>query len=110
MPAFIEKDPMSGLVTEVDQNEDDEIRHHFSQDVEANLDYAKMLRNDGLTDGGIKKEMWHYAHVPPVVILKLKYEHGIDVFNKNHQKRFFQLLNGEFKHLKTTELTHTVKG
>jgi len=109
MPAFIDKDPMSGMVTEVDQNEDDEIRHHFSQDVEPVLDHAKMLRNDGLTDSGIKREMWQYATIPPVVILKLKYEYGVDVFKKEHQRRLFQLLNGEFKYLKTTEKMHTVK-
>jgi hypothetical protein len=31
------------------------------------------------------------------------------VFKREDQKKLFRLLNGEFKHLKTTELTHTVK-
>lgn len=109
MPAFIEKDPMSGLVTEVDQNEDDEIRHHFSQDVEPVLDYAKMLRNDNLTDGGIKKDFWHYAQLPAVVILKLKYEYGIDVFKRDHQRRMMEIINRDFPYCKTTNKMHTVK-
>jgi hypothetical protein len=109
MPAFIDKDPMSGLVTEVDDNHDDEIRHHFSQDVEPVLNHAKALRNDGITDSGIKRDMWHYAYLPPVVILKLKYEYNCDVFKREDQKKLFRLLNGEFKYLKTTELQHTVK-
>ena len=109
MPAFIEKDP-SGVETWVDQSEDPTYKAiHYRQDVQPTLDYAKALRNDSLTDEGIKKDFWHFASIPPVVIMKLKFEYGVDAFNRNHQKRLFELLNGEFKYLKTTNLRHTVK-
>lgn len=93
----------------VDQNEDENFRIHYQQDVEPVLDYAKALRNDSVTDGGIKKDMWLYATLPPVVIMKLRFEYGIDVFNRDHYPKLFKLLNTEFKHLKTTDLRHTVK-
>lgn len=108
MPAFIEKAP-SGLEHFVDQNEDEEERHHFQQDVQPVMDYAKALRNDGLTDSGIKREFWHYAILPPVVILKLRYEYGIDVFKRDHQKRMMEIINRDFPNCKTTNKMHTVK-
>lgn len=109
MPAFLDKDALSGVETFVDDNEDPGLRIHYRQDVEPTLDYAKALRNDSLTDSGIKRDMWHYASIPPVVIMKLRFEYGVDVFNRNHYPKLFQLLNTEFKYLKTTELQHTVK-
>ena len=109
MPAFIDKHPISGVETYVDQNEDSAFRIHYQQDVEPTIDYAKALRNDSLTDSGIKRDMWHYASIPPVVIMKMRFEYGVDVFNRNHQKRLFELLNSEFKYLKTTDLQHTVR-
>jgi hypothetical protein len=108
VPAFIDKNPVSGVEMYVDQNEDPGIRIHYQQDVEPTIDYAKALRNDSLTDGGIKKDFWHYASIPPVVIMKMKFEHGVDVFDRNHQRRLFELLNTEYKYLKTTNLRHTV--
>jgi hypothetical protein len=108
LPAFIEKSA-GGLETWVDQNEDSETRVHYQQDVEPVLNYAKVLRNDALTDAGIKKDLWLYATIPPVVIMKLKLEYGVDVFNRNHQKRLFELLNTEFRYLKTTDKRHAVK-
>ena len=109
MPAFIDKNPLSGVEMYVDQNEDPEIRVHYQQDVQPTLDYAAVLRNGSLTDSGIKRDLWLYASIPPVVIMKLRFEYGIDVFNRDHYPRLFQLLNSDFKHLKTTNLTHTVK-
>ena len=82
---------------------------HYEQDIEPVLDHAKALRVDGLTDGGIKRDLWKYAIIPPVIILKLRNEYGVDVFNRNHYPRLFQLLNTDFKHLKTTEKRHTVQ-
>jgi hypothetical protein len=100
---------MSGMTLEVDQNEDDEIRHHFAMDVEPVLNYTTALRNDNATDVGIKKDLWLYAVLPPVIILKLKYEYGIDVFKRDDQKKMMQVINRDFPHLKTTSKTHTVK-
>lgn len=111
MAILIDKDPLTGVEQLLDDNEHEKrgISIHYQQDVEPVLDYCKMLRNDGLTDYGIKNDLWHYAHITAVAILKLKYEDGVDIFNRNHYPRLFQLLNTKYKYLKTTEKQHTVK-
>jgi hypothetical protein len=100
MPAFIDKNPYSGLEHWVDQNEDDETRHYQFQDVEPILDYAKNMRSH---------DMLHFATIPEVVIIKLLNEYGVNVFDRNDYPKLFKLLNGEFAYLKTTDMIHTVK-
>jgi len=109
VPSFIEKNPDTGVSMYVDDNEGPGMDIHYRQDVQPTIDYAKALRNDSLTDSGIKRDLWHYASIPPVVIMKLRFEYGVDVFNRNHYPKLFQLLNSEFKYLKTTDLKHTMK-
>ena len=110
MAAFIEKTPEgveSYIVTP--EHEEQGMAIHYRQDIEPVVDYCAALRKDGLTDGGIKNDMWHYAQIPPVVIMKLKNEYGVDIFNRNHYPKLFKLLNTEFRYLKTTDKRHTVK-
>lgn len=78
------------------------------QDVSRIVDANKRLaNNEGLSKRGIKNDMWHYASIPNVVALKWKEEHGVDIFNPDHRKKMFSLLNSpEYKYLKTTTLTH----
>lgn len=111
MAAFIEKDPLTGVSSTVVTPEhwDKGVAIHYEQDVQPLIDHCKTLRNDGLTDGGIKRDLWHYACLPPVIIMKFRNEYGIDVFNRNHYPKLFRLLNTEFKYLKTTEKRHTVQ-
>jgi hypothetical protein len=104
---FVELDDR-GVETWEDSYEG-KLQVHYRQDVEPVLDYCKALRNDGMTDYGIKQDMWHYAHLPPVIILKLRFEYGIDVFNRNHFKRAFEIVNRDFPYLKTTEKHHELK-
>jgi hypothetical protein len=108
MAKFVEYEADRGLATYEDMN-DGHLQVHYRQDVEPVLEYTKKIRNDGLADLGIKRDMWHYAHVPPVVILKWRFEHGVDIFNKDHMPKVLQLLNTEYKALKTTDKTHTVR-
>lgn len=87
---------------------DGKLQVHYRQDVEPILERNKMMRNDSLTDHGIKHDFWLYASIPPVVILKLKYEYGLDVGNRNHIKRVVEVINRDFPFLKCTEKTHTI--
>jgi hypothetical protein len=107
MAKFVEIDDR-GVETWEDMN-DGHLQVHYRQDVEPVLEYAKTLRINGLTDSGIKRDMWHYAQIPPVVILEMKFKHGVDLFNRDHEKRVFELINREYPHLKTTEKMHWVK-
>ncbi len=107
MAKFVEMDER-GVETWEDMY-DGKLQVHYRQDVEPVLDYTKRLRNDGLTDHGIKNDLWHYAQIPPVVILEMKFKWGVDVFKKDHLKRDFELLNREYPYLKTTEKNHWLK-
>jgi hypothetical protein len=73
------------------------------------LELTALERNGGLTDYGIKQDIWLYARIPPVVILELKYKYGVDIFKRDHLKRALTLINTEYPHLKCTEKTHTIK-
>lgn len=97
-----------GVETWEDMN-DGHLQIHYRQDVAPILDYTKTLRNDGLTDHGIKNDLWHYAQIPPVVILEMRFKHGVNVFDKNDLKRVFELINREYPYLKVTEKNHWVR-
>lgn len=108
MAKFVDWDAERGMATYEDMN-DGHLQVHYRQDVEPVLEYTKTLRNEGATDSGIKREMWHYATIPPVVIYEMRFKHGVDIFNKNDTKRVYELINREYPHLKVTEKMHWVK-
>lgn len=108
MARFVDYDPDRGVETWEDMY-DGKLQIHYRQDVEPVLEYTKMLRNSGLADQGIKRDMWHYAQIPPVVIMEMRFKHGVDVFNRDHEKKVFELINREYPHLRTTNKWHWVK-
>jgi hypothetical protein len=87
---------------------DGKMQLHYRQDVAPLLDYTKRARNDGLTDHGIKNDLWHYAQIPPVIILEMKFKHGVDVFKRGDLKKAFELINREYPYLKMTNKTHVL--
>ena len=108
MKRLIDIDPLTGIQTwhHYDPLTDETVIHEI-QDVEPYLERAKQLRNDeDYSKDGIKNSMWHYAHIPAIFVTKLLTEHGLDVFNKDHAKAVFKILNREYPALKTTRGTH----
>jgi hypothetical protein len=103
---FVEFDPTRGVECWEDYTVDGKLQIHHRQDVEPLLDHTRMLRNDGLTDAGIKNDMWHYACIPTVVMLEWREKFGVDLFNKDHLKAVYRLLNTEYSYLKTTTKHH----
>jgi hypothetical protein len=100
---------MTGITTSVDYiPESDKTVVIREQDASLIIEANKVLQNnDDLTKGGIKNSWWHYAQIPNIVIEKWKSEHGVDLFNKDHQKAVFKLLNDpQYKYLKTTTKYH----
>ena len=81
---------------------------HREQDVSTILEINKALQNnEQITRDGIKEGWWQYAKIPMIVIEKWLNDHGVDVFNKDHQKAVFRLLNQpEYRYLKTTTKMH----
>jgi len=110
MKRIIDFDPFTGVtdVFEYDYLTDvTTVSRH--QDVEPILEQNKFLQNDeSYTKKGIKNEFWHYASLPTVIIEKWHRELNIDVFNKNDERKVFQLLNSpEYRYLKTTHKYHS---
>jgi hypothetical protein len=106
---ILEHDPLTGITKTFDYiPETDTAVIHTTQDVSLILDANKQLANDDdVTKKGIKDSWWHYAQIPNIVIEKWLNEHGVNLYDKNHEKRVFQLLNQpEYRYLKTTTKMH----
>jgi hypothetical protein len=75
------------------------------------LNYTSALRKDGLTDHGMKDgKLWLYAIIDNQTAADMMNRFGVNPHDPAHdRKKLFQLLNTEYKHLKTTEKKHTVK-
>lgn len=108
---IVDYDPFSGITTTMDYNAETDTtivgREH--PDVEPVLERNKILANDTeSTRKGIKNDWWFYGHIPDILIEKWRTEEGIDVFNRNHEKRVWQKINSpEYRFLKTTMKMHT---
>ncbi len=81
-----------------------------NHDLEPVLDYTHALRQAAeYSRKGIKKGWWHYLHLPNIIIAKLRFEYGLDVWNENHKQRIFEVINRDFAYLKVTEGYHVPK-
>lgn len=107
MSEFFEIDRYSGIRTDTSWNPNEQsLTIHRQADVEPVLDYAKAVSNElGVNRQDIKKGWWLYAKLPPIVILQLRAK-GINVFDKNDEKRMFEELNTHYPHLKCTTGNH----
>jgi hypothetical protein len=115
MAQFLDWDPLRGL----QQLEDTtgvggtgKLQIHYRQDVEPILELAKYERINGIADKAgkeSKQDVYLYARIPPVIILKLKYEYGIDIFKRDHMKRALEVINRDFPALKCTDKLHNIK-
>lgn len=106
---IVDYDPLSGITTTFEYDHlTDTTYIGREQDVSFILDNNKVLQNsEDYTKHGIKNEWWHYATIPNIVIEKWRNELGVDVFNKNHEKKVYSLLNQpEYRYLKTTTKMH----
>lgn len=112
MKQVIEYDPLSGITTTFDYDEGtDTTIIGREQDVSAILEKNKALaNNDDVTKEGIKNSWWLYAEIPNIVIEKWLNEHGVNLYNRDHQKAVFRLLNQpEYRYLRTTNKYHMPK-
>ena len=110
MKRMLDHDPATG-VTEWFEYDPvaDEVTIYSEQknrDIKAFLDLAtKKRNNEEATKQGIKKGFWHYATLPPHVIVELKAK-GIDVFNPNHTKAVVKEINANYPATKVTAKWH----
>jgi hypothetical protein len=110
MAQFLDYDPLRGVAQYEARTQGGNLQLHYRQDVEPILELAKYERDHGLGDSATKKQDIHlYARIPPVVILQLKYEYGVDIFNRDHLKRAMRLIDEHFPYVKTTNKTHRLR-
>ena len=80
------------------------------QDVEPYLEVAKALRNDdSYSSDGIKKDWWHLAHIPNIIIDKMFREDGVNIYDRNDWKKVGSLLNDKYANFRTTDGKHKFK-
>ena len=106
---ILDYDPQTAITTTFDYDpHNDTAIVSREQDVGLILDINKAItNNEDISKKGIKEGWWHYAQVPNIVIEKWRTEHGVDFFNKDHQKAWLKLLNQpEYRYLKTTTKMH----
>jgi hypothetical protein len=73
MADYFDYDPLTGVRTEFDYDADTgKASLIHTQDVERALEIAKISRDNGLRDNGIKENWFHYAEIPLVYLLKLR--------------------------------------
>ena len=103
MSDFFEIDPISGIRTDFTWCErTQEYTLHRTCDVEPYLNRARgKAAAVGLNRGGIKAGWWHYACLPPIVIVQMRAK-GINVFDQNDSARVFEEINTHYPHLRTT--------
>lgn len=104
-------DPLTGETVYFDYSQHaDQMTITHEQDVSSVLDLAHEMAVDGVySDDGIKRDMWHYAKIPNTVQIDMLHRFGVDISKREHHKRMFELLNTEYKRLKTTTKTHNVR-
>jgi len=106
----LDHDPVTGITTffEYHHETDTTVIAREQADVNLILDANKVLQNnEGVWKKGVKKSWAHYAQIPLIVAEKWLNEHGVDIFNKDHEKKIYWLLNQpENKWLKTTTKMH----
>ena len=80
-------------------------------DVEPVLELNRTLANDpDVTKRGMKDEMWKYASIPNIMVLKLLTEKGINVYKKEDGHRLSKVLEDpDYRHLKCTTKKHIIK-
>lgn len=109
MSEFLEYDPVTGIRHSMDYDpETGKLDLHYTQDVQPVLDLAQRVRNDRVTDVGIKNGFWHYATIPTTVQIELLNK-GIDIFKANDFPRLMAEINTNYPYLKMTDKHHGQK-
>lgn len=104
---FFDYDPLTG-VTEYVEWHGDTFSITSEQDVQPFLDFAAELRNTQIPDGNFRKEGWLYACIPPVVQAQL-FKRGINIMDKNDNKKVVSTINTDYPYCKVTHRHHALR-
>lgn len=99
---FLDYNPWTGLVTTT-AYEDGKHFVGYEQDVSGHLDLAAELRNT--RDAWFHRkedDINHVAFVPDSVILKMRFEDGVNFYDKDQRKEVLRLIETKYPKCKTT--------
>lgn len=97
------KDELTGLETIHHYDEvTGETHIEYKQDIQPIIDLNKFLHGTDYQKNGVKKDMMHAARIPEIVQIQWLIKYGIkDVYSDEYWPKVRNLLNGEYKYLKT---------
>lgn len=101
MRKFLDFNPLTGLLTTTAE-EDGKSVIAYEQDVSSALDLAARCRNERDQNFDRHDSIQHVAFVPDSVILKMRFEDGVNFYDKADNKRVLQLLQTKYPACKTT--------
>jgi len=108
MAEFFDYDPVHQVTSYFDFDENTGMASiRKEQDVQPYLDFAKEVRNQGLSDKRFKGDGYWcmYAVIPQVVEVALLNK-GINIHNPDHTKAMMAEINTNYPWLKTTDMHH----
>jgi hypothetical protein len=98
---FLSYDPTKELLVST-VLEDGKNRIIYEQDVQPYLDEAARWRNELHADHDKGEDLRHVAFVPDSVILKMRFEDGVDFYDRAQYKEVLRLLQTKYPACKTT--------
>ena len=100
--ADYEYDPLTGISTKLDYSDPGKVKVTRAQDIEPNLEYAKVRRDKR---DPVDKDGWnHYATIPPLGELEMR-RHGINLY-RDDAKVICKWINEHHPEWKTTHFWH----
>lgn len=101
---LLDYDPLSGISTFHHYDHDSkQTIIEYVQDASPYLERNKAAQLQDNAKQQIKNNWWHVASIPVGVQYKWMTQHGVNVWDKNHRKAVFRLLNDpDYRYLKTT--------
>lgn len=111
MKRLLDYDPLTGI-KEIFHHDDKtgEWAIEMQQDISAQLEAAKDMRNDpNISKKGIKDGMWHYAHMPNIIVQKMISEDGVNPYDQNNATKVGKLIDEKYPYLKVTGGHHKFK-
>ena len=104
---ILDYDPLTGMSTTFNYNHtDDTFSVGCKQECSGIVEAAKEKLATADHRKQMKDDLIHYAYVPVAVQYEWLSKYGVDFGNRDHNKAWMRLLNTEYKHLKTTPITH----
>ena len=107
MSEFFDYSPETGIRTDTKYDDMTGEMHVIrTADVQPVIDFTRAAANEvGVNHEDIRKGWWLYAKIPPIVELQLRAK-GINIYDKNDEKRLFAEINTNYPHLKCTTGNH----